>query len=646
MLGIIRQKQKSFFVQIVFWVIIATFVGTIFLVWGKGDDATSSSDDFAAKINGNPISMTDYQRSYENIYRMYQNLYGEAFTPQIESTLNLRKVALDSLIDQMLLLQEAERLKLKVSKQEIVAAIAAIPSFQSNGAFNRDLYVQVLRAQRLTPDQFEKMQEQELLVEKARQSMEGGAVASDADIDTEYKERNEKVNLALLRIDPVFFEGRVKVDPAGLESFFAERKDTFRLPETAKISYLFVDSKPFAANAELNDADLEKYYQRYIERFEVPEQVRAAHLLIRVPQGATAAIQAEKRALIEKLREQVLQGEDFAALARIHSDDTGSGAQGGDLGFFARGMMVPAFERAAFSLNVGAISEVVTTDFGYHLIRLSARQEAQIKPLATVIEEVRAGAQEEKGRELALEKAMDLYNVNRKGGSLDTVAKEFAVKVQDSVFFPADKASVPDAPLSKEVANAIFALQPGEIGRPILLPQGVLFYALKEKRAAHIPELAEVRPAVEAAYRQNKAKDLARSEGNLILAEVRAGSDLAVAAAKRSLPVSETGLFARSRTFFVPMVGAHEELSNAAFTLTSAAPLAAKTFDVDGAIVVVQLKARQNAELAGLTTLVRDEMRQAVVERKKQEILETALKDMKEKARIEYSAAVAADQKG
>jgi peptidyl-prolyl cis-trans isomerase D len=645
MLGIIRQKQKSFFVQIVFWAIIATFVGTIFLVWGKGD-VTPAGEDFAAKVNELPISTIDYQRSYENIYRMYQNLYGEAFTPAIEKTLNLRKVALDSLIDQTLLLQEAERMKQKVSKQEIVEAIAKISAFQVNGVFNRDQYVQVLRAQRLTPDQFEAMQERELLVEKARLSLEGAAVASDADIEAEYKERNEKVNLALLRIDPVFFEGRVKIDPAGLEAFFAPRKEEFRLPETAKVSYLFVDSKPFAASVELSDADLEKYYQRHIERFEVPEQVRAAHLLIRVPQGAPAAVQAEKRALIEKLRERALKGEDFATLARTHSEDPGSGAQGGDLGFFARGTMVPSFENAAFALNVGQVSEVVTTDFGYHLIRLTARQEAQLKPLADVSEEVRAGAQEEKGRELALEKAMDLYNINRKGGSLDAVAKEFGAKVEESAFFTADNPVVANTLLSKEVASAAFALQPGEIGRPTLLPQGVLFYALKEKRAAHTPELTEVRPAVEAAYRKERAKDLAVNEGKKILAEIRAGSDLAVVAAKRSLPASETGLFTRSRTFFVPLIGANEELSNAAFALTAAAPVPAKTFEVDNAVVVVQLKERQNAEVSGLTPQVRDEMRQAVVERKKQEILEKALKDLREKAQIQYSAAVAADQKG
>lgn len=645
MLEIIRKKQKSIFVQIVFWAIISTFVGTIFLVWGKGD-STAPSEDYAAKINGSSVTMLDYQRTYENMYRMYQNLYGEAFTPAIEKTLNLRKVALDSLIDQTLLLQEAQSLKLKVAKQEIVDAIAKISAFQTNGAFNRDQYIQVLRAQRLSADEFETMQERELLVEKAQQSLAGGATASDAEIEAEYRERNEKVNLSLLRIDPAFFEARVQIDSTGLESFFAARKEEFRLPETAKISYLIIDSKPFATSAKLSDADLEKYYQRHIDRFEIPEQIRAAHILVRVPQGATDAVKAEKKARIEKLKERAKKGEDFAALARANSEDPGSGAQGGDLGYFGRGTMVPTFENAAFALSVGEISEVITTDFGYHIIRLNARQDAQIKPLAAVVDQVRAGAQEDKGRELALEKAMDLYNVNRKGGSLDAVAKEFGAKVVESGFFTQEQATVANNVLPKEVAGALFALKPGELGRPAFVETGVLVYTLKEKRAPHTPELAEVRPAVEAAYRKNKAKDLARSEGNLILAEVRGGVSLAVAAAKRSLPVAETGLFARSRNFFVPMVGANEELSNAAFALSTSAPVPAKVFEVDNAMVVVQMKERQNAEPSGLTTLVRDEMRKTVIDRKKQEILEKALKDLREKAQINYSAAVAADQKG
>jgi peptidyl-prolyl cis-trans isomerase D len=158
--------------------------------------------------------------------------------------------------------------------------------------------------------------------------------------------------------------------------------------------------------------------------------------------------------------------------------------------------------------------------------------------------------------------------------------------------------------------------------------------------------MAEVRPAVEAAYRQEKAKDLARSAGMQILAEARQGKDLSSLAQQRSLATGETGLFSRSRTFFVPMVGTNEELSNAAFTLTPAAPVPDKVFTVEGALAVVQLKERQNADPAGLTTAVREEMSKAVVDRKKQEILEKALTELRAKAEFKYSAIVAAEQKG
>lgn len=645
MLEFIRKKQKSVLVQIVFWAIIATFVGTIFLVWGKGGD-NAAQEDYAVKVNGSKIGFDQYQQAYENIYRIYQNLYGEAFTPAVEKELNLRKTALDSLIDQALLIQEAERQGLKVSKDEVVAAIAKIPAFQENGTFNRDRYIQVLRGQRLTPDLFEQMQQRELLVDKARTAVEGGATASEAEVAQEYKERNEKVDLYIARLDPAAFESQVRIDPAGVQSFFAGKKEAFRLPETVNLNYLIIDAKPFSANVKLTDAELEKYYQRNIDRFEVPEQVHAAHILIRVPQGASEAVKAEKKALIEKLRDRARKGEDFAALARSSSEDPGSAAQGGDLGFFGRGSMVAPFEQAAFALKTGEISDVVTTDFGYHVIRLIARQEAQIKPRSAVADQVEAGASAEKARELALEKAMDLYNVNRKGGTLDAVAKATGSAIRESGFFTEAKPVLLGSPLPKELATIAFGLKAGEFGRPVLLPQGALVYTLKEKREAHVPELAEVRPAVEAAYRKAKAKDLARAVGNQLLAEVRGGADFATVAAKHSLPAAETGLFARSRTFFVPKIGENEALSQAAFALTAAAPVPATVFEVNDAIYAIRLKERRNAEAAGLTATMRDETRNAVLERKKKEVLEAALKGLREKSQIIYAASVEADQKG
>ncbi|MFA5517598.1 MAG: SurA N-terminal domain-containing protein, partial [Desulfuromonadales bacterium] len=207
MLDLIRRKQKSILVKVVFWTIIAAFVGTIFLVWGKGADQGSAGDpETAATVNGTRISYNEYQSAYSNLYRLYQDVYREKFTPELEGTLGLRQQALDALVEQTLLRQEAKRLGLKVSQQELVGSIAEIPAFQENGSFSRELYLQVLNAQRLNPEAFETMQKHQLLVEKLREKIEADVSVDDAAVAQEYRNRNEKINLLFLRFSPADYE--------------------------------------------------------------------------------------------------------------------------------------------------------------------------------------------------------------------------------------------------------------------------------------------------------------------------------------------------------------------------------------------------------------------------------------------------------
>lgn len=547
MLDLIRKKQKSVLIQLVFWAIIGTFIGTIFLVWGKGRDSSSAQESYAVKINQDVIGPEQVLSAYENMDRIYRNLYGEAFTPELEKKLDLRKQALNSLIDQSLLMQEAERRKLKVTDKEVVESIAKISAFQENGVFDRNRYVKLVRSQRLTPDQFEALQRRDLLVEKVRTLIEGEAVASDAEIEQEYKEKNEKVDLSLVSIDPRAFEGRVQINATQLQSYFVANKEEFKLPDTVNLQFVMVDPKPFMDGATVTDADLKKYYERHLDRFVIPA---------------------------------------------------------------------------------------------------TGQQEAGLKKIEEVMDQVRIGAQEAKAAELAQEKAMDLYNVNRKGGSLQAVATALGAQIRETGFFTREAPMTRNLALPAEAAAVAFGLNPGELGRPVVLPQGTILFALKEKRPAHLPELGEVRPAVEAAFRKSQAKELARGAAEQVLSELRSGAAIQAVAAKHGLSATATGLFARNRNFFVPMVGMNEALSNAAFVLTAAAPVGPKVFEVDNAYVVMRLKERSNADPAGLTTLVRDEMRNAVLERKKQEILEKAVKDLRDKAKIEYSPAFAPQQEG
>lgn len=636
MLDLIRRQQKSVIIKVVFWAIIATFVGTIFLVWGKGGDGTKQQGgNVAVTVGKTEVGFDEFQTAYQNIYRFYQNIYRDQLTPQLEKQLRLQQQALDMLVEQALMLEEAKRLGVKVSDQEVIDAISKIPAFQENGAFSKARYLQVLAYQRLTPDAFEAMQKRELLVEKARTQMAGEISVGDAEVADEYARQNDKVDLSFVRLVPARFEGEVRVDGAGLAAFFASRREEFRLPEALALDYLLLDPSRYEAQASFDDTELDKYYRRHLDRFEIPEQVKVAHILVRVPQGADETLRQQKRARAEELLKQAKAGKDFAALARSSSEDPGSAARGGDLGFFPRGAMVPPFEQAAFALKPGEVSELVTTDFGFHILKGEGHIEGRVKPLAEVLDEVKAGLRREKALQIAMDKAMDAYNVNRKGGSLATAAKALGAEVRQGAFFTRGEA-VEGLEAAPQIAEAAFALRQGDLGRPVELGDSVLLYAVRARRDSRLPELGEVRAEVEQAYRQEKAKELARREGERLLAGVRAGQPLP-ALVRPPLTVETTGEFTRAGGAFVPRIGSSEALSQAAFALTAAAPAAKEVFEVDGNFIATVLKSRQSASPTSLDPAKHEEIRKAVLARKQQEAADKRLKELREQTKIVYA---------
>ena len=326
MLDLIRKKQQTLIIKFVFWGIIAAFVGTIFLVWGKGSDGGAGGGDptIAATVNKTKISFDEYQTAYSNLYNLYQNIYRDQFTPAMEKQLRLRQQAIDGLVDQALLLQEADKRGLKVSDKELVDSIAAIPTFQENGSFNKQRYLQVLSFQRLSPDGFESMHRRQLLVEKLQQEINNGIKLSDADIEQDYREQNEKVNLAFVRLAPAMFASKVSVTDELLQAYFEKKKEDFRIPERRSLRYLVFDPARYEKDVTFDDAELEKYYRRHLDRFEIHEQVKVSHILIKVPAEAEAELREQKKALAEKVLADAKAGKDFAQLARTNSDDTGS----------------------------------------------------------------------------------------------------------------------------------------------------------------------------------------------------------------------------------------------------------------------------------------------------------------------------------
>jgi peptidyl-prolyl cis-trans isomerase D len=640
MLDLIRKKQKSAIVKLVFWAIIATFVGTIFLVWGKGSDGGAGGDPtVAATVNKTKISFDDYQSAYSNLYNLYQNIYRDQFTPAMEKQLGLRQQALDSLVDQTLLLQEADRRGLKVGDKELVDAIAAIPTFQENGTFSKNRYLQVLSFQRLTPDSFETMQRRQLLVEKLQKEIETQIQLSDPDLEQEYRDQNEKVNLAFVRLAPALYESKVSLTEEALQSFFEQKKEDFRIPERLSLRYLVFDPARYEQAVTFDDAEVEKYYRRHLDRFEIPEQIKVAHILVKVPADADPATREAKRALAEKILAEAKAGKEFAFLARTHSDDAGSAAQGGALDYFRRGTMVEAFETAAFALRPGELSGLVETPFGFHIIQGAGHIEAGVKPLADVAEAVKAGLRVEKAQQLALEKAMDAYNINRKDGSLENAAKANDLDLKETGFFARNDVidGLGEAPA---VSAAAFALEGNELARPVSTPQGILLFAVKERQESRIPELTEVRAQVEAAYRAEQSTALARQSAEAMVQALKQGESLESLARKEGQKLEETGFFTRSYGAFIPRLGSSEAIAKAAFALTAEQPALPQVEEVADKFVVAALKAREAADMSGLTAEKQAELRTTLLAKRKDEAIAAKLEELKAKADISVAPTI------
>lgn len=636
MLGMIRKNQKTILIKVVFWAIIGAFVGTIFLVWGKGSNQGGQNPSVAVSVNQTKISFDEYQTTYDNLFQRYQSIFRGKFTPAMQKRLNLKKQALNSVIQEALLVQEADREGLTVSHQDLVDSIARIPAFQVNGVFNKSRYLRVLAYQRMTADDFEAAQKHRLLVQKVVNKIQQGVSVTDRDVKEAYRKQNEKVDLRYIQVAPALFESKVPMNAKALQSFFADHQEEFRVPETLSLNYINFDPARYEKDVTFEKGELEKYYRQHLDSFSFPKEVKAAHILIKVPQNAGKATVAKKQELAEKILKEARSGKNFGKLARKYSDDTGTAAEGGELGYFARGTMVPAFAKAAFSLKIGQLSNLVRTPFGFHIIKVEAIRDAGVKPLSAVVDQIKAQVRKEDARQIAYEKAMNAYHAITQSGDLQKAAKDNDLKVQTTALF-SRQGPVDGLGDATDVITSAFSLRAGELAHPVNLPQGVILFKVKDRKESHIPELSEVRSQVKGAYLQEKSKDLAKQAAETIRKALEKGASLSSEARKYGLKVSETGLFTRASGASVIPAGNSEELAKAAFTLTRKNPVPSQVFPIGGNFVVVKLKAREEANMKTLDAAKSKGLKAELLYRKQEEALDKKIEELRKQAKIVIS---------
>jgi|AntRauTorckE6833_2_1112554.scaffolds.fasta_scaffold00493_8 peptidyl-prolyl cis-trans isomerase D len=636
MLDLIRKKQKTFIVKFVFWAIIAAFIGTIFLVWGRGQEQEDQLT-VAAKVNDTKISFDEFRITYNNIYNMYRNLYAEAFSPEMEEELQLTRQSINMLTDQALLLERAAEMGMKVNKEEVVSAIAAVEAFQVDGSFNKDRYVEVLSYQRMTPQNFEEMQRRQMLVNRVRARIQGEVQVTDADVVEEFRRINEKINLAYLSFDPQDFYNQVDVNAAAVEKYYAENKEQYRVGEQAVLEYVEVSAEKLRDEIEPSDEELERYYQRHLDEFSIDEQVQARHIYIEVGQDASAEELKEKREQAQELLTKV-DADNFASVAKQKSDDAESAAEGGDLGYFKRNTFDPAFENAVFSLETGTISNVIEGASGFHIVQITDHVQAGYKPLEQVRSQVLDGFVKEQSVKLAYEKAIDAYNMNSKQGGIVGAAQQLGLSPLKSGLFARHEpiGGIGNAP---ELNNKAFTTSEGKMIKPLKIGKKVVLAQVIERKQSYIPELAQVRTRVEKKVRLKLAEQMAKQRADQALDSLQDGAAIGDVATG-TMELDETGLFAHNLGGVIPGIGPHEELTEAAFSLSINEPLAPEVYQQDNVFYVVKLKQIKPADPSALSQEESDALEAQVRQRKQENALQGVLDEMRADAQITIAPSI------
>jgi peptidyl-prolyl cis-trans isomerase D len=535
MLKVMRDQFK--YLQWLLWVVIFVFVLFVFVDFGGTVSNQGLPNEAAATVAGEPISYAAYERSYRQLEDQYRQMYGEGFTPEIAERMQLPLQALDRLVNQAILLREAERLELTASDEEVRREILSVPGFKdASGRFiGEQLYDQVLRQNGYTPASFESEVRRQILLEKLNSVLAQSVVVTDAEVERAHRDEVEKAKIRYLLLEPGSQPLSAPATDAQLEAYYQQHLDDFRLPERRVVSYLVVDQNQVRASVDVPRSEIEAYHQGNQDQFRRPDEVRARHLLVAVNET-----RSDEQALAEAtaLRARLAAGEDFAALAAAHSDDPSNKDRGGDLGWFAREAMVQEFSDAAFGAEPGALVGPVKTSYGYHLIEVLEKRAAGVRPLAEVESEIRSRLAAERAESVAEGKARELHRraVERGAKSADdlraVVGNDPVVAVETSQPF-SQKEGVGGAGRNSPLVTAAFALQPGGISEPLKVPRGWTVAVLQEVQPPRLQTLAEVRDRVRGVVEREQRIDVARArlelERNLIARGEKTLDDAATA---------------------------------------------------------------------------------------------------------------------
>jgi peptidyl-prolyl cis-trans isomerase D len=586
--------------------------------------------DSIASVNGRAITAGEFRRTYMNQLQAYQNAYGGQMNEQLLKQLGIDQRILQQMIDEEVALAEAERLDIGATDAELRQRILSMPAFLENGKFIGDQrYRQLLRMQRppMRPDEFEQQLRRSIVIQKLRSAITDWVQITDAEVGEEFRQRNEKVKLELVAFTADQFRQGVTATDAEVAAYFEKNKEQFRTGPKRKVKYLLIDMQALRNRVTVPETEVRRYYDQNVQQFSTPEQVKASHVLIKTAEGQDE-VAGRKKA--EEVLAKAKSGADFAALAKQYSQDESNSANGGDLGFFGRGAMVKEFEDVAFSLEPGQISDIVKTQFGYHVIKVSEKKAGETRPFEQARAQIEDQLKWERAQQQAQQIAEEIQGDLDAPADLDRVGKARGLNVADSGFFEREE-PIAGLGFAPEVSAAAFQLENNEVSAPIRTPQGIAFIAVTARQDAQLPAFDAVKDKVREAVLKTRALDAARAKAAAVVPSLKSGN-FAAAAKAAGLEVKTTELIARGAP--LPDAGPSPAVDAAVFALPQGGvsdPIATDT----GVVIarVVERDAVTPEEIAQGRTALRDQL----LNERRNRFFSSYMSKAKQKMRIEVN---------
>ncbi|MGB7602771.1 MAG: peptidylprolyl isomerase [Candidatus Sulfotelmatobacter sp.] len=603
----------------------------IAFVPGIGSNDSLSKPGVVAKVDGEDITSEEVRETARGMLQQQGAQLGANASLLLPF---FAQRAADQLVDRQALVAEAQHLGFKATPQEIKDELQhgrySEIFFPGGNFIGQAEYETLLQQHNLTPTIFEDSVGKEILISKLQALITGSASVSDAAIRQEFDKQNTKVKFeyAVLKQDDI----KKGLHPTAeeLKAFYASHLKSYAnsIPEQRKVKYTMIDLAKITSGVQVTQDELQSYYNQHRDQYRVPEQAKVSHILIKTPlPGPDGKVdekgvaEAQKRA--EDILKQLKAGANFEELAKKYSEDPGSAKEGGSLGWIGKGRTVPEFEKAAFSQPIGKVGDLVKSSYGFHIIRVDARQDAHMKTLEEVKEQIEPILKQQKAQEIAQKQAEDLLQQAKTKG-LDAAAAAKGLPVVTSDFF-GRKDMVPRLGPSPQFMDAVFTT--AEKSPPEMAPttQGFAVFDLLAVKPQSTPTFDEIRSRVEEEFKNERSSVLLSQKTQELSDRAKAEHDLKKAAKELGATLKTSEFVAPDGQ--VPDIGSMTGQAAVAFNMKPGDISGPITSGSNGVVIdVTDVQAPSEADFAAK----RDQIRDTLLQSKEQELFGLFVANLRE----------------